>query len=722
MNDILQPMLASLIDAPLLDPQLVYEPKYDGIRAIAEIAPKGEVRLWSRLGNEKTNQFPEIAAALAKWARARKAPLVLDGEIVALDAKGEPTGFQQLQGRIHLGGRELHTPGSAPRGSRRRDPLGSDPRGSRRRGLTPTDRVAFIAFDILRDGKTDFRDRPLVERRAALERVFDRTGSPLLRISRQVRGDGRDLYKEALERGWEGLIAKQADSLYKSGKRSPDWRKIKIVHEQEFVIGGWTEPRHTRAYFGALLLGVYEGTDLIYVGHTGTGFNERELARVMKLLKPLETEKCPFKNKPKTNERPHWVRPELVAQIKFTEWTADGKLRHPVYLGLRDDKKPTEVRREEKTVLGSKVLGSKVLGSRVRGSPREPRIENPRTENSRTENRVERTENRVEQTGNLIDQLRDLEAARKDGALVLPDGDRLNVSNLHKIFWPKQKFTKGDLFRYYVRAAPFVLPAVADRPLVMKRFPNGITAPPFYQHRAPEVPPGVRSAVVSVVEKRPQIIGGNLKTLLYMTQLAAISQDPWFSRVQHPEFADYSAFDLDPSEGVPFERVLDVARWIRDELDTLGAVGVPKTSGSDGLHIYIPLPAGTPYDAGLLYCQIVAAVVAQRHPKVATTERTVAARGKRVYIDCLQNILGKTLATAYSARASDYAGVSTPLTWQEIDDGVDRKAFTIETAPARFEKIGDLWAALRKSKGVDLARVTRYTERAAAGRLKGDKS
>ena len=306
--------------------------------------------------------------------------------------------------------------------------------------------------------------------------------------------------------------------------------------------------------------------------------------------------------------------------------------------------------------------------------------------------------------------------------LELPDGDRLNVTNLHKVFWPKQKLTKGDLFRYYARAAPFILPAVADRPLVMKRFPNGIAGPPFYQHRAPEVPAGIRTEVVSVVEKRPQIIGGALKTLLYMTQLASISQDPWFSRVQHPEFADYTAFDLDPSEGVPFERVLDVARWIRDELDTLGAVGVAKTSGADGLHVYIPLPAGTPYDAGLLYCQIVATVVVQKHPKIATTERSVAARGKRVYIDCLQNILGKTLATAYSARASEYAGVSTPVTWQEIDDGFDRRAFTIETAPARFAKVGDLWAALRKSKGVDLARVTRYTERTGKRRLKGDKS
>jgi bifunctional non-homologous end joining protein LigD len=664
----LRPMLASLADAPLDDPQLVYEPKYDGIRAIVEIAPKGRVRLWSRLGNEKTRQFPEIAAALEKWGRARKEPLVLDGEIVALDAKGEPAGFQQLQGRIHSGGRE-----SSP---------------------DPSSRTALIAFDILRDGRTDFRDRPLVERRAALEKVFGRTGSPVLRISDQVSGDGRALYKQALDHGWEGLIAKHARSLYKSGKRSPDWRKLKIVHEQEFVIGGWTEPRQTRAYFGALLLGVYEGRDLVYTGHTGTGFNENELARVMKLLKPLETKTCPFKTKPKTNEHPHWVRPELVAQIKFTEWTADAKLRHPVYLGLRDDKRARDVRREHTPDVRRSAFGVRASSHALR-----------------TENRELRTANREPRTAKLLDQLSALESARKDGTLILPDGDQLKVTNLHKVFWPKQKLTKGDLLRYYARAAPFVLPAVTDRPLVMKRFPNGIAAPPFYQHRAPEVPPGVRTAVVSASEQRPQIIGGSLTTLLYMAQLAAISQDPWFSRVAHPELADYAAFDLDPSEGVPFARVLDVARWIRDELDTLGAMGVPKTSGADGLHIYIPLPAGTPYEAGMLFCQIVAALVEQKHPKVATTERSVRARGKRVYIDCLQNILGKTLATAYSARASDYAGVSTPVTWQEIDEGFDRTNFTIETAPVRFQTVGDLWAKLRKSKGVDLAKVTRYAEK-----------
>jgi bifunctional non-homologous end joining protein LigD len=429
----------------------------------------------------------------------------------------------------------------------------------------------------------------------------------------------------------------------------------------------------------------------------------------MKLLKPLETDEPPFCQRIKTNERAHWVRPELVAQIKFTEWTADGKLRHPVYLGLRDDKKAEEVRREE--------------APRVRAKNGERRTNSvePRTNSAAT-----RTKS-VEPRTTLIQQLRAIEDSRRDGVLTLPDGDTLKVTNLHKVFWPKQKLTKGDLFRYYARVAPFVLPAVQDRPLVMKRYPNGIAGQWFYQHRIENVPPGVRVELVreagpggrgprSQDAKRPQIVGGNLKTLLYTTQLAAISQDPWFSRVQHPEFADYAALDLDPSENVPFARVLDVARWIREELDTLGATGVPKTSGASGMHVYIPLPPETPYDAGLLFCQIIATVVAQKHPKVATVERSVKARGPRVYVDYLQNILGKTLATAYSARASDYAGVSAPLTWKEVEAGIDPHDFTIQTMPARAEQVGDLWAALRKSKGVDLSKVARYAERAGKGR------
>jgi len=216
---------------------------------------------------------------------------------------------------------------------------------------------------------------------------------------------------------------------------------------------------------------------------------------------------------------------------------------------------------------------------------------------------------------------------------------------------------------------------------------------------------------VSVAAARDQIIGGKLQTLMYTTQLAAISQDPWFSRVSSPATADYVALDLDPSEAVPFSKVLDVARWVRDELDAIGAIGVPKTSGASGLHVYIPLPPATPYEAGLLFCQIVATVVAQKHPRAATVERAVGARGARVYVDYLQNVLGKTLASAYSARASDYAGVSTPLTWNEIDRGVRREDFTIRTVPARLAAVGDLWAALRKSPGVDLSKAAEYVRK-----------
>lgn len=523
----LKPMLASLAEASLDDPEFAYEPKYDGIRAIVEVPAGGRgVRLWSRLGNEKTSQLLDVAAALERWARGLNDPVVLDGEVVALDAKGDPAGFQDLQ----------------------------------RRGLGPVSRpavdraTAFIAFDLLREGDADLRARTFLDRRAALERLFGRTGSPLLRVSEMALGNGCALYKRALSSGWEGLIAKRTRSRYTSGKRSLDWRKLKIVHEQEFVVGGWTEPRQTRAHFGALLLGVYEEGDihrgtrrarrdskkpdakkgaapLIYVGHVGTGFDERELARLMKLFKPLEIQASPFREEPPVNERPHWLRPTLVAQVKFTEWTADGHLRHPVYLGLRDDKRPHDIVREHARRVHASAERLKVPGAAAAAFAA------------------------------IVDQHEAIERGKGDGSLDLPGGTRLSVTNLRKVFWPKQKFTKGDLLRYYAHVAPFILPAVADRPLVMKRFPNSIAAAPFYQHRVEHPPAGVRVETVPVDdEMRPQFVGGDVATLLHMTQLAAISQDPWFSRVQSLNTADYVALDLDPSDGVGFPQVIDVAR------------------------------------------------------------------------------------------------------------------------------------------------------------------
>jgi len=674
----LRPMLATLAEPPLTGAGLVYEPKYDGIRALVEITgntASPRVTIWSRNGNDKTSQFPAIAAALRKAAVDFTLPVIIDGEVVALDARGRPAGFQRLQGRIHLTGAQ---------------------------DVERVERVqhtAFIAFDLLREGSRDLCRLPLTERRTRLEAllkpVLGSKNDGVLRISEQARDDGRAMNARAIREGWEGLIVKEAGSTYQAGRRSPAWRKMKAVKQQEFVVGGWTEPRQTRTHFGALLLGVYEAGALKYVGHTGTGFDQKELGRVWSLLKAREIPRSPFSTAIKTNEPAHWVRPDLLAEVKFTEWTDDEKLRHPVYLGLRDDKDPRDVHREEPQAAAHPAS--------------DPPPATRRTRRTRT-----KTDAPVH--GGLLDQLRALEDARRDGELTLPNGDRLKVTNLSKVFWPDLKITKGDLLRYYVEVSPYLLPAVEDRPLVMKRFPNGIGGKAFYQQRSREErpPEGVRIETlpdeldpIDEPDSR-RLVGGSLTTLLYMTQIAAISQDPWFSRVQSALDADYAAIDLDPGEGTPFARVLDVARWVRDELHSLRVTGVPKTSGASGLHVYVPLPPHTSYESGMLFCQIVATVVATRHPKIATVERTVARRARgTVYVDFLQNILGKTLATAYSARASDFAGVSTPLTWKEIDDEIDPRDFTIRTAPARFRQLGDLWKPLRAAKPVDLESVFR---------------
>ena len=632
-------MLATVAEAPLQQKGLVYEPKYDGIRALVLLTPSRKsvtARLWSRNGNEKTAQFPEIVRALESAAAGLKQPVVLDGEIVALDDRGRPAGFQRLQGRMHLRGEK-------------------DVR--RAEAAQP---ATFIAFDILQDGADDLTRLPLTERRKYLERF-----AGMVRISEQVAGDARALYAKAQKEGWEGLIAKEAASFYEPGRRSPAWRKIKLVNEEEFVVGGWTEPRQARTHFGALLLGLHEDGKLVYVGHTGTGFDQKELERVSALLKKRETKQSPFSGPIKTNEPPHWVRPDLVAQIRFTEWTDDRKLRHPVYLGLRDDKSATEVVRET--------------------------IRPPKAMTAAKTKPVSRSSEKA--AASVLDQLLALEHAKKDGVVTLPDGERVNVTNLAKPFWPALDITKGELMRYYVDVSPLILPCVNDRPLVMKRFPNGVHKAAFYQHKVAE-------------RGQTQFVGGSLKTLLEMTQLAAISQDPWFSRVQSPHEADHTAIDLDPGEGATFERVLDIARWVHDELESLGVSAYPKTSGSRGLHIYIPLPPHTSYESGMLFCQIIATVVATRHPKVATVERMVRRRPRgTVYIDFLQNIEGKTLATAYSARASDYAGVSTPLTWKEVAGQIDPRDFTIRTVLARFKKVGDLWAGLRTGAAANLQAV-----------------
>jgi bifunctional non-homologous end joining protein LigD len=529
--------------------------------------------------------------------------------------------------------------------------------------------ATLVAFDLLVDGDRVLTGEPWTVRRARLERLLRAPlrgrSAPRVQLGETKSGDGAALVKRALASGWEGVIAKRVDMPYAPGQRAPHWLKLKVEHRQEFVVGGYTEPRNTRQHLGAILLGHYDGDGhLVYVGHTGGGFNAVSLADMAKRLAPLERKTSPFSTPVRTNERAHWVRPEVVVEVKFNEWTADGRLRQPILVGVRDDKDAREVTRERESV--QPKIGSRpsALGSRPSRPRREPRAES-----------------------------REQPLALEHLPFV--------VTNPDKVFFPDDGYTKADLLDYYARMAKYVLPAIADRPLVLRRFPNGIDGKAFYQHSVPDAPAGVRTAPVDVDgdgDVAHHLIGGDLATLLYSVQLGAVSVDPFHARVGSLDTPDYTILDLDPGPKAPFARVVEVALRVKAELDSLGLQGALKTSGATGLHVYLPLPAGTSGEAALLVAQIVATRVAAALPKAATVERAVKARpASSVYVDYLQNILGKTVAGAYAVRARPGATVSTPLAWEELDDALDPTAFTIESVPARVAKLGDIWrAAMRR--------------------------
>ena len=661
-NELFQPMLASSgKDAPTGD-EWVYEPKYDGIRIVALVSER-QIALMSRNGIDKCRQFPEITRALRALADRADRNLVLDGEIVALDENGEPARFQDLQGRMHL----------------------SD--ASEFSGRSAEQRVAFVAFDILIDGNELLAQEQWTARRAALERVMAKTPGAAKRVLRisVVSDDPESLQEEARAHGWEGIMAKRRDCPYEPGRRVRHWQKLKMENQQEFVIGGWTEPRNSRKHFGALLLGYYENGDLVYAGHTGTGFSERLLDEVYAKLRKAERATSPFTTTPKTNERAHWADPRHVAEIRFNEWTQGGNLRQPVFLGMREDKEPRAVVRERpKVAAASEKKKSKSPANAAKKATARKVAAKKASPRSKPD------------TSNVVGQLRENPKA-KNLTLDLGKGEALDVTNLGKVFYPKKKVTKGRLLEYYAEVAPVLLPALQDRPLVLKRYPNGIEGSAFYQQKAPpeeQVPDGVRVERVKDegIETERRLIGGNLATLLYIIQLGAISTDPWMSRVQSVGEADYSIVDLDPGPKATFKRVVQVARWVKEALDELGLHAVPKTSGASGIHIVLPLPKGATYEVSVALAELVARKVNEKHPKETTIHRWVKERPPAaVYVDYLQNIRGKTVASVYSARAEPDASVSAPLTWRELTEDLHPSDFTIENMGARLKKVGDLW-------------------------------
>lgn len=472
--------------------------------------------------------------------------------------------------------------------------------------------------------------------------ALDDQGVPRFQLlQNRLKGKGIRVFEEAVRLGFEGVVAKLKNSPYRKG-RSADWLKLKSRLRQEVVIAGYTEPRGSRARFGSLVAGLFQGKRFVFAGHVGGGFNARLLKVVHAFLVPLETRTSPFPEAPKTNEKVQWVEPKLVAEVKFAEWTGDGRMRQPIFMGLRADKRPRECVREA----------------------------------AQPEEKL-----RDEAEGN----------AGSGGAV---------ITNPQKVFWPDEGYTKGDLIAYYRTVAPYLLPHLKDRPLILKRYPNGIDAPPCYQHDVKNAPAFVTT--VPVKEGDGTIVNyalcQNLETLAWLANLAVIPQNPWLSRIPKLNQPDWIVFDLDPQE-VAFPEVCGMALYLKELLEGLGLKVFAKTSGSRGIHIYVPLIPRYDFTQGLAFAQIVGALAVKEKPKEFTLERSLKVRKRNViYLDCMQNSEGKSVASVYSVRERPGANVSAPLEWSELKRKVRVEDFNIRTMPKRLEKKGDLFKAVLKVK------------------------
>lgn len=608
------PMLATLVDGPFDRESWAFEVKWDGFRSIAEIKD-GKVRLVSRNGKAQNVRFPTVAAALSGFP----VDAVFDGEIVAVDAKGRPH-FQDLQNSMRNG----------------------------------KSRILYYVFDVLYADGYDLRGLPLRRRRAVLEKLLPVSGT--VRLSEAIEKTGRAFFRAAEKNGLEGVMAKDLSSPYRSGARTREWLKVKVQKGQEAVICGFTRPRASRKYFGALILGAFRKGKLAYTGHVGTGFTERTLKELYAKLTPLATPHSPFAEEPQTNMPVTWVEPRLICEVKFSEWTAEGLMRHPVFLGLREDKSAREVVPEE-------------------AEPRESVF--PKTK-FRT---------------------------------------RAELTHLDKVFWPGEGYTKGDLVEYYWRMADWVLPYLKDRPQALNRHPDGITGESFFQKNLAQTPPPwvktVKLATESEDKSVRYLVCQNRDTLIYEANLGCIELNVWSSSMPHLDSPDYIVLDFDPLE-TAFSSVIEAVLAAKSLLDEMAIPAFCKTSGATGLHVFIPLEPRFSYEQARELAHLISLVVNRRNPDLTSLERNPAKRKGRVYLDYLQNREGATMAAPYVLRPREGAPVSMPLAWKEVTTRLDPLEFNIRTAPERLARKGDAWRDLFKKRldlNAALARFERWQKK-----------
>lgn len=618
----LRPMLATLVDEPFTDSDWQFELKLDGYRTLAYLN-SGTVDLRSRKNNCFNKQFDTLQKELMNW----EIDAVIDGEVVVLNDEGLPD-FNKIQ-------------------------------------LWDTQRdghLVYYVFDLLWIDGLNIMNEPLHIRREILKQLMPESG--MIRYSDHIDDIGKDFFEIAKKNNLEGIIAKQKNSVYIPDSRAKTWLKIKIEERHEAVICGYTRKRDTDRLFSSLILGIYEKGELKFIGQTGTGFTELMQEELIEKMKPLVTKKLPFEEKPKIpGSDVVWLKPFLVCEVKYTELTNEGLMRHASFQGLREDKAAFELNNE---------------------APLD-----------------------VEQVVEEVEEETEFIQPGKEQQVVTIDGHDLKLTNLKKLYWPKEKISKGEMLKYYYNIAEYMLPYMKERPQSLNRFPNGINGESFYhKNMGGKVDKWLKTFKrfsESSGEPKDFLICTDTASLIYMANLGCIEMNPWHSRVQTPLYPDWSVIDLDPGE-ISFEKVIETALVVKQILDSLQIPSFAKTSGSTGIHIYIPLGAKYNYEQSKQLAELIANLVHEELPSFTSLIRDPRKRKDKIYVDYLQNRPIQTICAPYSIRPKPGATVSAPLHWEEVKKGLKMSDFTMKNMLDRVKAEGDLFEGVL-NKGIDLNKI-----------------
>lgn len=617
-----KPLLATSSSTAPAGDEWLHEIKLDGYRILA-LLDHGQVTLLSRNGKNWTHRFPEIAETLEELSNDT---LIMDGEVTALSGDGS-TSFSDLQSAL---------------------------------ANEKTAKLVYHAFDLLYLNGFDLSELPLIERKAVLHSLLSVAGlenSKRLRYSDHIQGMGPQFFNEACKLGLEGVISKRADSTYRPG-RNRNWLKVKCSNQEEFVIGGYSDPSGKRSGFGALLLGAWEGDKLIYVGRVGTGFNERTLATLHKRLRKKEISESPFADSPEAKDV-HWVKPELIAQVSFSRWTADGILRHSTFLGLREDKDPKDVLLPERS------------HKRTHTDSRETDV----TAKSPTKTLA-----------------RNNDKVRLEG---------VKLSNPDRVLYPESGVTKLDLAEFYLDIESWILPQIAMRPLSLLRCPSGYQDECFFQkHPHQTVSKSVpRVAIPEKNKPTNYLYVKDIADVLALVQIGALELHVWGSRVDTLEQPDLMVFDLDPGPELPYTELIDIARQLRDRLEQLGLPSFPRLTGGKGLHLVVPIEPERSWDDVKLFSQAVARQHAQDDRDRVTANMAKKHRTSRVFVDYLRNGRGATAIASYSTRARAGATVAVPISWDELNPAMEPSRYTVNNLRRRLSALrNDPWADLDRAR------------------------